>query len=364
MKLSALSVAVSVALIAAIGTLFHDPAVTLAAVPLGEPAGLSALAVIGSAGGLGSRAIIGKFYERIGAALSASWIPQIAMPITSDQEIETYKWLGQVPTMREWIGGRQAKGLRENGLSITNKTWEGTLRVSLDEIRRDKTGQVNIRINEQADRAVTHEQSLLSTLILNGATSVCYDGQYFFDTDHTEGDNTTSQSNSITFDLSDEVGSGSGTAANPTPITMQRAIMKAVATMLGFKDDQNEPFNELAKDFLVMVPPSLMAPTLSALSLPTLDAGASNIIVASKDFKIQPAVNTRLSSWTDKFAVFRTDGAAKPLITQEEEALSVSAVAEGSEHEFKNNEHLYGVKRIGNVGYGLWQQACLVTMQA
>ena len=42
--------------------------------------------------------------------------------------------------------------------------------------------------------------------------------------------------------------------------------------------------------------------------------------------------------------------------------VTVDAVAEGSETEFKEKKHLYGVKAIRNVGYGYWQRACYVTM--
>lgn len=315
-----------------------------------------------SAAGLSSRAVIGRFYETIGAMRSATWLDKVAMPFNSDQASEEYRWLGQSPAMREWKGERLAKGLRENGLTIRNKTFEATLKISVDDIRRDKTGQVDVRIRELAERALTHEMSLISTLLVNGASGIGYDGKYFFDTTHVEGDNATNQSNSITYDISD--GGGGGTTTNPTVATMQRAILAGVTQLVGFKDDQNEPVAEMAKNFLVMTGPSLMPAAMGACALPTIDAGASNLITAQKKFTIEPEHNTRLSSWTDKFAVFRTDGATKAMINQEEEAVSVSAIAEGSEHEFKNNEHLYGVKRIGNAGYGMWQHVCLVTFQS
>jgi phage major head subunit gpT-like protein len=72
-------------------------------------------------------------------------------------------------------------------------------------------------------------------------------------------------------------------------------------------------------------------------------------------------MNPRLT-WTTDFAIFRTDGRSKPFILQEEEGVTVQAIAEGSEEEFRNNRHLYGVKRICNVGYGLWQHAARCTL--
>lgn len=317
-----------------------------------------------SASALGSRAIIGAFYEKLEAASGQSWINKVSMPFSSDQESETYKWLGQVPVMREWVGGRNAKAFRANGLTITNKTFEATLLVTMDEIRRDKTGQVMVRIGELADRVVTHEASLLSTLILNGGGStsgLCYDGQFFFDSDHTEGENTASQSNLVTVDISD-LGTG-GTSTAPTAATMSAGIMKTIAAMLGFLDEQSEPMNEMAKSFVVMVPPSLMASAMGAVVLPMLEAGVSNLIPAS-GFNIDVQVNPRLASWTDKYAVFRSDGQVKPFITQSEVPLDIAAQAEGSAEEFNNRRHLYGVSKVGNVGYGMWQHAALATMQA
>lgn len=302
----------------------------------------------------------GAFYERLNIATGQGWLDALAMRIDSSVEIETYRWLGQVPAMREWVGGRNAKAFRTNGFTVANKRFEATTRVTLDEIRRDQTAQVMVRINELADRAAGHPASLISQLILNGATGLCYDGQYFFDTDHTEGDNSTNQSNSVTFDISDAA--THGTATVPAADTMARAIMQGVSAILGFKDDQNEPCNENAANFLVMVPPVLMAPTMAAIYNPALDTGATNVLRAA-GFNIRPAVNARLT-FTDKFAVFCTDGSQKPFINQVEQDVTLSAKAVGSEFEHDNDAHEYGVKRIGNAAYGDWKKACLVTMQA
>ena len=96
---------------------------------------------------LSSRDIIGRFYARLEQNVGAEWILALAMLFESDMETETYKWLGMAPAMREWIGGRNAKGFRENGISITNNTFEATLEVLVDELRRDKTGQIIVRLN-------------------------------------------------------------------------------------------------------------------------------------------------------------------------------------------------------------------------
>ncbi len=132
-----------------------------------------------SAQGLSSRAIIGEFYARLEQNDGAAWMGRISNLFQSNQESETYKWLGMAPAMREWVGGRQAKGFRENGITIANKRYEATLEVLLDEMRRDKTGQVMVRVAELAQRNqvvyFTHHRHLvaLATRVLPaGSASV------------------------------------------------------------------------------------------------------------------------------------------------------------------------------------------------
>lgn len=308
--------------------------------------------------GLSSRAIIGRFFQRLETAMEASWVGQVSMLFQSDQESETYKWLGMSPAMREWIGGRHAKGFRENGITIVNKKFEATLEVPVDWMRRDKTGQIMVRVDEMVDRTVTHWQSLLSTNILNAESAVCYDGQYFFDTDHSEGDSG-AQDNDITVDISAVPAAVHGTTALPSPEEIRGMILKGVEQMLGFKDDQGEPMNETARSFLVMVPTAWFSSAAAAIRNPVVGGGDTNVMTNLDGYTFSLAVNPRLT-WTDKLSVFRTDGSVSPFIRQEEEGVTVQAVAEGSELEFEHDLHRYGVKAIRNTGYGYWQHACLV----
>lgn len=311
---------------------------------------------------LSDRAIIGQFFNRLAVLTGASWIDKISMYFQSDQAIETYPWLGMVPAMREWIGGRNAKGLREYGLTVANKDFEATLEILTKDKRRDKSGQVMVRVNELAQRTVTHWASLLSTLIVNGETGQCYDDQYFFDTDHTDGDSG-AQSNLIDVDISALPASvHGGVVTNPSVEEFSLAVLEAIKQIVSFVDDQGEPMNESASQFLVMTPVSLMSQARLALVQDLIGYGASNVLKSSSDFNIEVVSNARLSSWTDSFAVFRTDGDTKPLIRQEEETVQFDAIGEGSETEIMTGKNYYCVSASRNVGYGYWQHAVKVTM--
>lgn len=310
--------------------------------------------------GLGSRAIIGKFYETLEQSKDIVWPFKIGMEMPSDQESETYKWLGFSPMMREWIGGRHAKGLRENGITITNKRFEATLEFDVDDLRREKTGQVDVRIGEMADKVNAHWASLLTTLITGNG--LCYDGQNFFDTDHSEGSSGT-QVNAVT--SSHVPALNVTTAAAPTAEEMAKAILGCIQYQYSYKDDQGEPMNENARKFLIMVPVNLWGPAVQAMASNFLSTGSG---VIDNPLKLQAAaldisveVNPRLTT-TTVFYVFRMDGRAKPFILQNEEDVKMSVIGEGSELEFNENVHRYGVKALRNVGFGYWQQALQATL--
>jgi phage major head subunit gpT-like protein len=300
--------------------------------------------------GLTSRAVIGRFYRRLEEYAQSAWWTRLAMHFGSNQESETYRWLGMVPQVREWVGGRRVRPLRSQGMTIVNKTWEATIRVDADEQRRDKTGQIMVRVNELARRVATHPNKLLTTLMLGGEAAACYDGQAFFDTDHSEGDSG-AQSNDITHEAT--------TPTAPTDAEMYEAIVQGLAQLMTFKDDQGEPMNEAAREFLVMVPMGFLSATLVALASQTVEA-STNPLAAGEPFRVTWVANPRLT-WADRFAIFRADGSTRPFIFQEELPVQIQVLAEGSELEVNENQHQYGVKAIHEAGYGFWQDACLVT---
>ena len=311
---------------------------------------------------LTQRAIIGEFYRRLAIDVGAGWINKVSNYFVATQMTETYAWLGQVPQMREWVGGRLAKQLSEFNFTITNKHYESTLEFLVIDLLLEKSGQLMIRIGEQAQRANSHWAQLLSTLIIDAPSTVCYDGQFFFDTDHEEGDSG-AQSNDINVDISELAVLTAGSTTAPAVAEMQGAIVRGITQIVGFKDDQGEPMNEDAREFLVMTPMSLYHTALQAVATPAQVAETQTALEAvKKEVRIEVQGNVRLSSWTASFAMFRTDSALKSFIRQELHGVKMKAKGEGSEFEFDNDAHQYGIDARRNVGYGMWQNACLITL--
>ena len=142
---------------------------------------------------------------------------------------------------------------------------------------------------------------------------------------------------------------------------MRQCILKAIAAIVGFLDDEGEPMNENANQFLIMTPLNLYPSALAACALPVVAGGEQNVLIKA-GYNLLPVANARLTNATAVFYVFRSDGQTKPLIRQEEVPITIEAIAEGSELEFNEHKHRYGVWASRNVGYGFWQQACIVTM--
>jgi len=113
---------------------------------------------------------------------------RVAMTVPSSVRENTYAWLGAFPRMREWVGDRQIKNLELHSYTIANKDWEATIEVDRNDVTDDAIGVYNPIVSELGRSAAAHPDELVFGLLKDGFATVCYDGQYFFDTDHPVGD--------------------------------------------------------------------------------------------------------------------------------------------------------------------------------
>lgn len=109
---------------------------------------------------------------------------EIAMPITSSSADMTYSWLGRSTQFREWLGERVYQNLKDHGYTIKNKTFENTVSVPRESIEDDTYGVFSPLMSQLGQDAAQHPDLLVFDLLKAGFTTNCYDGQYFFDTDH------------------------------------------------------------------------------------------------------------------------------------------------------------------------------------
>jgi phage major head subunit gpT-like protein len=115
---------------------------------------------------------------------AAPMYPQIATIVPSTTAAEEYGWLGDLPNIREWLGDRVVNNLTRFSYTIKNRDWEGTLGVDRNAIQDDNLGIYAPKLEQLGKSAAAHPDLLIWPLLNAGFADTCYDGQFFFDTDH------------------------------------------------------------------------------------------------------------------------------------------------------------------------------------
>lgn len=122
-------------------------------------------------------------FQNAQGATPTDW-QRIATLVPSSSASNTYGWLGQFPTFREWLGDRVLKNMAAHGYSITNKKFESSVGIPRDAIEDDEIGVYKPLFAEMGRASSAHPDELVFNLLKAGLTSLCYDGQNFFDIDH------------------------------------------------------------------------------------------------------------------------------------------------------------------------------------
>lgn len=124
-----------------------------------------------------------------GLAKAPSQYTKIATVVKSTTASNTYGWLGQMPGLTEWIGDRTITAIQSHGYSIVNKKWANGVEIQRTDIEDDNVGIYSPLIEELGRAAAEKPDELVFGALRAGFTTACYDGQYFFDTDHPVGAN-------------------------------------------------------------------------------------------------------------------------------------------------------------------------------
>lgn len=271
---------------------------------------------------------------------------KIATVIPSTAASEDYGWLGGAPQMREWVDERIPKGLINHDWTIKNKDWESSIAVDRNAIDDDQYGMVQMRVRDLAERAKSHPDSILADLIESGLNTVCYDGQYFFDSDHSEG-NSGTNTNLSTSDIT--------TTTAPTQTELAAAFTAARQVMRGITDDQGEPFGGGTKITIVCAPGYQDAfETLQKAEY--VIQGVTNTLRGAFELIVLPQLAA--PSTTPAFYMLDVSHYVRPFILQSRQPIQFNAL-EGQKTEtgFMRKKFFYGVDARYNVGFGLWQYA-------
>ncbi len=272
-----------------------------------------------------------------GLTLAPNLWERIATRVPSTQETESYKWMGDLPQLKEWIGDRILHKLRAQDYSIKNKDWANGIEVDRNDILYDRLGIVRPRIQMLGMAAREHYDQLVFDLLVKGFGStygLCYDGQYFFDSDHRDVTTASVQSNTSTAALSEST------------------LNAAWLSMAGRANSDGQPL--LIQPTTLVVGPSNRVTALNLLKERLAD-GADNINAGLVDLIIAPRLT---GTYANYWFLLDLSKPIKPLILQVFKEIEFVALDSMDDlHAFMRKTFMYGCDGIHNVGYGLWQLA-------
>lgn len=274
--------------------------------------------------------------------------PEVCTTVSSSGSDEKYGFLGAMPGVREWLSDRQFQTLRGADYTLANKKWESSLTIEKDDIEDDRLGMYGPVLEQLGQEAANHPDELLFSAISAGESTACFDGQYFFDTDHSWGDSG-SQSNDLTYNATDH------TAVTVSEFKL--AFRAAVRAMLGFKNNQGKYLHRGAMtrltDLVLMVPLDLKDQAYDALQSQFIGGGDSNVVIDSPKIIATPQLTSGV-----KFYVFRTGQILKPFVFQARKPLS-RQMKGMEDQEFKDVKFMTDARY--NLGYLAWWNAVLTT---
>lgn len=281
-------------------------------------------------------------------AAQTTFYPQVCNVIDSDSSDEKYAWLGDIPSVREFVGDRIYHQLRSADYELKNKTWEVSQLIDRHKIADDRLNFYTPVMSMMGTRAAQHPDNLLFQIILAGESSLCYDGQFFFDTDHVWGDSG-SQSNDLTYNASD-----------PNAVTQtefEAAYNAARTQMLTFKDDTGEfliqPTVTGLSNLMLVVPPELEVIANKTIRSVLVGGGNTNIILDAPQIVVSPFLTN-----ATKFYLLHLDQALKPFVFQARASLSREMMGQNS---IEKKDVKFHTEARYNVGYLAWWNAVLTT---
>ena len=279
------------------------------------------------------KTIFNKAFE----AAPSQW-QETTMLVPSGSSQNDYAWLSRFPRMRKWLGDKVIKSLAAFKYTIVNDDWETTVEVDRNDIEDDQIG-IYAPMAQDAGFSSKQLPDEIDADLKNGAfAGTCYDGQYFYDTDHP---------------VAGASVSNKGTAALSAATTAAAAASYGAArtAIMSITDDEGRP--------LALIPDVLEVP-------PALEATARLICESDKLTDQSPnpwkgtarvLVNPRLTSATAWF-LHVTNRPLKPFVFQQRKApVFVSQTDMNADNVFMRKNYLFGAEARCAGGYGLWQMS-------
>lgn len=108
----------------------------------------------------------------------------VANQVPSNTSKNVYPWMSRLPGFKLWYGERQVANVKSRDYSLVNQVYSMAFDISKDDVSDDNIGLFgNVVADAGRARAEFPDENVFATLEA-GATTNCWDGQFFHDVDH------------------------------------------------------------------------------------------------------------------------------------------------------------------------------------
>jgi phage major head subunit gpT-like protein len=275
---------------------------------------------------------------RDGLATITPEYSKIAMTVPSSGRGNVYPLRNMLPTIREWVGNRNAEELISKDFEIRNKHFEGTVRVKRDDVEDDQYGFYGNEAEALGRAAALHPDTLVFALLDAAATTLCYDGQYFFDTDHPTNSGGQQSNKGTTALTADSTGIG--------------VLNTAEAAMLAITNDSGQPL--MMRPDTLIVPAALASIGRALTAAPFLGVGSSQVWNPWNG-RLNLVVAPQLSDANNWYLADTSKGLRGVIFQSRKAPQLVAQTSLTDDSVFERNEFVWGADYRGNAGLALWQ---------
>ena len=258
------------------------------------------------------------------------------MKVPSGSSQNDYTWLSRFPKMIKWLGSKTVKALKAFTYTVINDDYEATVEVDRNDIEDDNLGIYAPMAKEAGFSSKQLPDEIDAELKNDAFTNLCFDGQYFYDTDHVVAGASVSNK-------------GTAALSAATKALVAASYGAGRLAIMNFKDDEGRPLGLIPN--LLEVGPALEATAKLICNNKKLEDDKPNPYVGTAEV----VVNPRLTSST-QWMLHVTNRPLKPYIYQERKAPAfVQQTNPDTEDVFMRKKFKFGAEARAAGGYGLWQ---------
>lgn len=131
---------------------------------------------------IGLNAIFQASFNAVNA--SALWYQSLATEQPSTDASNLYYFQDVFPRLERWVGPRSFHNIKLQDYLLENLPFQGGFQIPTEVIEDDKLGAFNQATQNLGRSAKLWPNDLILDTVNAGGTALCYDGQFFFDSDH------------------------------------------------------------------------------------------------------------------------------------------------------------------------------------